>query len=105
MVILSVSFHKTLVIGKTAVKASLILRQSQCLLETYFTVLYGKMVSGITAVNQSNLYEHFFNEPFMFLSVQVLICQVTCYIAEDQLFQWTEKVGYIINQMNICSRF
>ncbi|XP_035522669.1 proteasome assembly chaperone 1, partial [Morone saxatilis] len=22
----------------------------------------------------------------------VLICQVTCYIAEDQLFQWTEKV-------------
>lgn len=41
----------------------------------------------------------------MFFSVQVLICQVTCYIAEDQLFQWTEKVGYIINQMNICSRF
>lgn len=24
--------------------------------------------------------------------LQVLICQVTCYIAEDQLFQWTEKV-------------
>ncbi|XP_047463994.1 proteasome assembly chaperone 1 [Mugil cephalus] len=22
----------------------------------------------------------------------VLICQVTCYVAEDQLFQWTEKV-------------
>ncbi|XP_049897430.1 proteasome assembly chaperone 1 [Epinephelus moara] len=22
----------------------------------------------------------------------VLVCQVTCYIAEDQLFQWTEKV-------------
>ncbi|KAK1883096.1 Proteasome assembly chaperone 1 [Dissostichus eleginoides] len=22
----------------------------------------------------------------------VLICQVTCYLAEDQLFQWTEKV-------------
>lgn len=33
MVILSVSFHKILVIGKT-----------ECLLETYFTVLYGKMV-------------------------------------------------------------
>lgn len=41
----------------------------------------------------------------MFFSVQVLICQVTCYIAEDQLFQWTEKVGYINNQMSICSRF
>lgn len=23
---------------------------------------------------------------------QVLVCQVSCYVAEDQLFQWTEKV-------------
>lgn len=62
--------------------------------------------SSILSSEQSKvLLEHFFSEPFMFFSVQVLICQVTCYIAEDQLFQWTEKVGYIINQMNICSRF
>lgn len=32
----------------------------------------------------------FFTSCLVFL--QVLICQVTCYIAEDQLFQWTEKV-------------
>lgn len=37
--------------------------------------------------------------------MQVWICQVTCYIAEDQLFQWIEKVGYILNVMNISSLF
>lgn len=27
-----------------------------------------------------------------FCLLQVLICQCTCYVAEDQLFQWAEKV-------------
>lgn len=31
----------------------------------------------------------------------VLICQVTCYIAEDQLFQWTEKVFDCLQQREL----
>lgn len=35
--------------------------------------------------------------------LKVLICQVTCYVAEDQLFQWTEKVClyYKISRMTL----
>ncbi|KAJ8275986.1 hypothetical protein COCON_G00077380 [Conger conger] len=32
---------------------------------------------------------------------KVLICQCTCYIAEDQLFQWTEKVFACIQQRGL----
>ncbi|KAG9351561.1 hypothetical protein JZ751_022812 [Albula glossodonta] len=31
----------------------------------------------------------------------VLICQCTCYVAEDQLFQWTEKVFACIQQRGL----
>lgn len=38
-----------------------------------------------------------------FLSLKVLICQVTCYVAEDQLFQWTEKVCFIqLTVVKLC---
>ncbi|XP_071783038.1 proteasome assembly chaperone 1 [Centroberyx gerrardi] len=34
-------------------------------------------------------------------NTSVLICQVTCYIAEDQLFQWTEKVFCCLQQRGL----
>lgn len=38
----------------------------------------------------------------VFLSLKVLVCQVTCYIAEDQLFQWTEKVRLYSRTMSMA---
>ncbi|KAF7646740.1 hypothetical protein LDENG_00183320, partial [Lucifuga dentata] len=34
-------------------------------------------------------------------SQSVLVCQVTCYIAEDQLFHWTEKVFGCLQQRGL----
>lgn len=42
--------------------------------------------SGQTGVESACVFHRQKDNP------SVLICQVTCYIAEDQLFQWTEKV-------------
>lgn len=45
-----------------------------------------RAVSGQSSEESSCIFHRHKDNP------SVLICQVTCYIAEDQLFQWTEKV-------------
>ena len=48
-----------------------------------------------TDTSMSLIHKH-----LLFFSLKVLMCQVTSYIAEDQLFQWTEKVGYVYTIMH-----
>ncbi|XP_068455797.1 proteasome assembly chaperone 1 [Clinocottus analis] len=45
-----------------------------------------RAITGITSEDSACVFYRRKNNP------SVLICQATCHIAEDQLFQWTEKV-------------
>ncbi|XP_074467880.1 proteasome assembly chaperone 1 [Sebastes fasciatus] len=45
-----------------------------------------RAVTGITSEESACVFYRHKDNP------SVLMCQATCYIAEDQLFQWTEKV-------------
>ncbi|XP_075957355.1 proteasome assembly chaperone 1 [Anarhichas minor] len=53
--------------------------------------------AGITSEESACVFYRHKNNP------SVLICQTTCYIAEDQLFQWTEKVFDVLQhrQLNV----